>query len=107
MNCEQCQKMVGLNNEGEWVYYQYSRDQRQETIYICGKCTPPTDWMCRNWLCSHCYSLKDENDAFCIGNDGYRYCQPCLTEVCETTNEVLECECNLCTNINNSMISLK
>jgi len=102
MNCEQCQKMVGLNNEGEWVYYQYSRNQRKETIYLCGDCTVPFYWMC-----SKCYTMKDENDAFCIGNDEYRYCQPCLTEVCETTNEELMCECNICTNINHSMISLK
>jgi hypothetical protein len=107
MNCDHCKQVIGLNDEYQWIPYQRTRNIRKEYEYICTNChfeiyKKDID----NWVCYGCNDMHYYNMEFCY--DGTeQYCVLCLTEKRENSDDDLFCDCNICQEINNSMVSLK
>jgi len=107
MNCDNCKQIIGLNNKYLWIPYQRTRNIRKEYEYICTNCHFEIyERDIDNWVCYGCNDMHYYNMEFCY--DGTeQYCVLCLTEKRENSDNELYCDCNICQEINNSMISLK
>lgn len=113
MNCYTCERIVGLNNENQWIPYQRTRNIRKEYEYICSDCyfeIYKRDF--DNWVCYGCNDMQYYTTEFCYYYCGYynatkQYCISCLQQTRETSNKDLCCDCNICKKINNCIISFK
>jgi hypothetical protein len=105
MNCDHCKQIIGLNDKNQWIPYQIKRNIRKEYEYICVECYHGV-YAFDNWKCYGCNTSYSSNIEFCYDRKE-QYCVPCLIEKKEKSNKNLYCECKLCQDINNSIISLK
>ena len=96
--CYKCEKHVGRNDKGDWIYY---RKIVYEPKYICYDC----DFMScpiyqTLWRCCGCRTYCDRRVEFC--DTITQYCIRCLTKYRESINTDIICNCNICKEINNT-----